>query len=113
MTKCFRLSCPCASRISVALAPIAQEAREFSRKLGLSADLALLERAWSLEVDSLKDVARIVALDNFSLVVETDSHAVMQELSLRRKELARKLNQHLPAPLLRQIHIRIAQTHGR
>ena len=73
----------------MALAPIANEAREFSRKLGLSTDLALLERAWSLEVGGLKDVARIVAIDNASLVVETDSHAVMQEISLRRKELVR------------------------
>jgi hypothetical protein len=97
----------------LALAPIANEAREFSRKLGLSTDLALLERAWSLEVGGLKDVARIVAIDNASLVVETDSHAVMQEISLRRKELVRKLNQHLPAPLLRQIHVRISETHGR
>jgi Dna[CI] antecedent DciA-like protein len=97
----------------LALAPIANEAREFSRKLGLSTDLALLERAWLFEVGGLKEAARIVALNNASLVVETDSHAVMQEVSLRRRELVRKLNQHLPAPLLRQIHVRIAESHGR
>ena len=97
----------------MSLAPIAQEAEEFSRKLGLSSDLAMIERAWSLEMGSLKDLTRIVALDNTALVVEADSHAVMQEVTLRRRELVRKLNKHFPMPLLNQINIRISQYHGR
>jgi hypothetical protein len=97
----------------MALAPIAQEARDFSKKLGLSSDLTMIDRAWSLEMGGLQDVARIVALDNASLVIEADSHAVMQEVSLRRRELVRKLNHHLPAPLLRQIVVRISQHDGR
>ena len=97
----------------MALAPISQEVRDISQKLGLSSDLHMIDRAWSLEIGALQDVARIVALDNASLVVETDSHAVMQEVSLRRKELVRKLNRHLPAPLVRQIVVRISQHYGR
>src|SRR5882724_3838146 len=97
----------------MALAPIAREAREVSKKLGLSSDLSLIERAWRLEIGSLEDVARIVAIDNASLVIEAHSSAVMQELTLRRRELVRKLNNHFPEPLVRQLHIRIAETHGR
>ncbi len=73
----------------------------------------MIDRAWSLEMGGLQDVARIVALDNASLVIEVDSHAVMQEVSLRRRELVRKLNHHLPAPMLRQIVVRISQSDGR
>ncbi len=97
----------------MALAPISLEAHHVSKKLGLSIDLTMIDHAWNLEIGSLKDVVRIVALDNASLVVETDSHTVMQEISLRRKELVRKLNRHLPEPSLRYITVRISQTHGR
>ena len=97
----------------MALAPISQDAHTVSRKLGLSTDLMMIDHAWNLEIGSLRDVARIVALDNASLVVETDSHTVMQEVSLRRKELVRKLNRHLPEPILRYITVRITQSHGR
>jgi hypothetical protein len=97
----------------MALAPIAQDARDISQKLGLSSDLAMIERAWGLEIGALQDVAHIVALDHASLVIEADSHAVMQEVSLRRKELVRKLNHHLPAPMVRQIVVRISQHYGR
>ena len=97
----------------MALAPIAREAEKVTRKLGLSSDLAMIDRAWSLEMGGLKEFARIVAIDNSALVVEADSHAVMQEISLRRRELVRKLNRHFPEPLLNQISIRITQTYGR
>ena len=97
----------------MALAPIASEAREFSQKIGLSADLALLERVWSLEVGALEDVARILALDHGSLIIEADSHVVMQELSLRRKELVRKLNRHLLGFPLHNIAVRLRQDYGR
>jgi hypothetical protein len=97
----------------MALAPIAQEARDVSQKLGLTSDLSMIDRAWSFEIGALQDVARVVALDNASLVIEVDSHSVMQEVSLRRKELVRKLNQHLREPLLRQVVVRLSQHDGR
>jgi hypothetical protein len=97
----------------VALAPIAQEVQTISKKLGLSTDLMILEHAWNKEVGNLREYARIAALDHSFLIVEVDSHSVMQEISLRRKELVRKLNKHLPAPFLEQITVRIAQNHGR
>jgi hypothetical protein len=97
----------------MALAPISLEADHVSKKLGLSTDLTMIDHAWNLEIGNLRDVARIVAIDHASLIVETDSHAVMQELSLRRKELVRKINRHLPEPSLRHITVRITQNYGR
>jgi len=97
----------------VALAPIAQDVHGLSKKLGLSTDLAVIEHAWNLEVGGIREFARISALDNAALVIEVDSSSVMQEISLRRRELIRKLNKHLPEPFLRQITVRISQHHGR
>ncbi len=94
-------------------APIAQEVQQFTRKLGLSSDLAVIEHAWNQEVGNLRDYARIAALDHSALVVEVDSHSVMQEISLRRRELVKKLNKHLPTPFLNQITVRISQPYGR
>jgi hypothetical protein len=96
----------------VALASIAQDVQHFSKKLGLSTDLAIIEHAWNLELGHLRELVRIAALDNASLIVEVESHSVMQEISLRRKELVRKLNKHLPVPFLQHIHVRIQQHHG-
>jgi len=97
----------------VALAPIAQAVQAFSKKLGLSTDLMILGHAWDFEVGRLREFARITALDHDSLVVEVDSHAVMQEISLRRRELVRKLNNHLPNPRVHRIAVRLSQSHGR
>jgi len=94
----------------VALASISQEVQRVSKKLGLSTDLAILEHAWNLEVGNLRESARISAIDHSALVIEVDSHAVMQELTLRRRELVRKLNKHLPGAFLNQIHVRISTT---
>jgi len=96
----------------MAFAPIAQKARELTAKLGLTSDLSMIERAWGIEIGSLQDVARIAALDNGGLVVETDSNVVMQEISLRRRELVRKLNRHLRVPLIRHIVVRLSGSYG-
>ena len=97
----------------MAFAPIAQEVHQFTRKLGLSTDLAVIEYAWDQEVGHLREYARIAALDHSALIVEVDSHSVMQEISLRRRELVKKINKHLPTPFLNQITVRITQSHGR
>jgi len=82
-----------------------------TQQLGLSDNLAQLDRAWEAEVGGLAQLARIVALDRASLVVEADSSPAVQEISLRRKELIRRLNRHFPEEFIKQITIRIAN-HG-
>jgi len=95
------------------LASIGHVLPDFTRKLGLSADLLILERAWVDEAGSMREFARITALDHSSLVIEADSAVVMQEISLRRRELVRKLNRHLPVPFLERITVKISQPDGR
>ena len=97
----------------MALAAIGHTLSNLSKKLGLSSDLLILERAWEEEVGRLQEFAKIAALDHATLVVEVDSNVVMQELSLRRRELIRKLNKHLPVPFIQQITLRIRQHDGR
>ena len=95
----------------MALAHIEHGARRLTQRLGLSENLAQLDRAWEAELGGLAGLARIVALDRASLVVEADSSPAMQELSLRRKELVRRLNRHFPEEFIKHITVRIAQ-HG-
>ena len=85
--------------------------QRITRQLGLSENLAQLDRAWEAELGGMARLARIVALDRASLVVEADSSPAMQEISLRRKELVRRLNRHFPEEFIRQITVRISQ-HG-
>ena len=92
----------------MALASAGQDLPVLSKKIGLSPDLLVLESAWEREIGGLREFAHVTALDNASLVIEVDSAAVMQEISLRRRELVRKINQHLPAPFIQQIHVRIS-----
>lgn len=97
----------------MALASIEQDLRGLTRQLGLSADLSLLDRAWEAEIGTLNARARIAALDRGVLVVEVDTPAVMQEISLRRRELARRLNRHLPSSSIQKISVRISRDYGR
>jgi hypothetical protein len=78
------------------------------QKLGLSSHLAMLDRAWESELGGLAKVVRVVALDRSMLVVEADSSPAMQEISLRRKELVRRLNKHFGETFIEQIMVKVA-----
>jgi hypothetical protein len=84
-------------------------AAHLCRKLGLSEELTLLGRAWEAEAGGLAAMARIVALEQETLVVEVDSSTAHQELSLRRRELVRRINRHFSAPFLKRISLRMAR----
>ncbi|HVO33811.1 MAG TPA: DciA family protein [Elusimicrobiota bacterium] len=88
---------------------VQQGIRKVCDNLGLSEHLLLIERAWDAEMGGWGGLARIVALDNGALIVETASASARQELSLRRPELVRRLNQHLRIPMIRTLTIRVAQ----
>jgi len=66
----------------------------------------LLDRMSTLATQSASASSTV---DRTVLVIETDSHALMQELTLRRKELVRRMNKHLPAPFLTYMNIKISQ----
>ncbi|MFA5975309.1 MAG: DciA family protein [Elusimicrobiota bacterium] len=91
----------------MALSPIQQEVRSFCREKGLSNHLPLLEKAWQAEMGGWDGQARIVALDNFSLIVEVKSSPAMQEINLRRRELVRRLNRYFQKAFLRDISVRM------
>ncbi len=96
----------------MALSPIEGDTQRFCSQVGLNQSLQLLERAWQSELGGLSRMAEIVALDNFALVVEVHSSAAMQEISLRRRELLRRINGYFKDPILRNITVRMAQKHG-
>jgi hypothetical protein len=88
---------------------VQQGTQRLVRQLGLSDNLAMLDRAWQAELGGLSKLARIVALDRSALVVEADSAPAMHEISLRRMELVRRLNKHFPETFISQITVRVAQ----
>lgn len=91
------------------LTPVKDEIQGLSKKLGLTSELAFVERAWDSEIGGLAGCARIVAIDQSQLVVEAASSSAMQEMTLRRKELIRRMNKHFAAPLVRGITVRLAK----
>ena len=90
------------------LNPIERSAKSLTRYLGLSDHLSLIDQAWEAELGGLQKVAKIVALDRDALVVEVASAPAMQELTLRRNELIRRLNRHFPSPVIKCLNLRIA-----
>jgi hypothetical protein len=92
----------------LALAALTQEVKQLTSKLGLTSELAMIDHAWALEMGRLKDLISIVAIDKGTLVLEARSHAAMQEILLRRKELIRKMNQHFASPLFQNLTVRLA-----
>ena len=89
------------------LAHVEHSTRQLTRHLGLSENLELLDRAWETEIGPLSKLARIIAIDKEALVVEVGSAPAMQELSLRRKELLRRINRHFPTPFIKCLTLRI------
>jgi len=90
----------------MALAHIEQGVQRITQQLGLSENLALLDRAWEAELGGLTKLARIIALDHDALVVEVISAPAMQELYLRKKELIRRINRHFPSPFIKWLNLR-------
>lgn len=91
----------------MSLSLIRDQVQKTCRELGLSEHLALLDRAWTSEVGGFASQAHLVAMDRASLVIEVKSAPAMQELSLRRKELIRRLNNHFSFPWIQRISIRL------
>jgi hypothetical protein len=77
------------------------------RQLGIRDDLAVLDHAWSAETGGLAGLAKIVAVDLGTLVIEVASSPAMQEITLRRKELLRRMNGYFKEPFLKDIRVRM------
>jgi len=93
----------------MALAAVQDEIKKVCRKLGLSQNLALLEQAWQSEMGNWGTMAWITALDKGALVIEVKSSPALQEITLRRKELIRRLNKHFPEPFIHYLTVKMAQ----
>ena len=95
----------------MALAALSPVIERFKSQFGLEGSLKVLELAWQNEMGAWGGMVELSALDNGSLVIEARTPSAMQELSLRRKELIRRLNAHFPKPWIRNLSIRLAH-HG-
>jgi len=89
------------------LSALRDDVQTLREQFGLS-ELSLLDHAWETEMGSWSTMARLIALDHQGLVIEVTSAPALQELSLRRQEILRRLNKHFAKPFLRRIQLKIA-----
>lgn len=90
------------------LSHVESQVRGICRQLGLLEDLTSIEQAWSAEMGGWESMAGIAALERGgTLVIEVYSSPALQEITLRRKELVRRLNRHLSRPFIRDIAPRL------
>lgn len=64
------------------------------KQLGLDEKIYTVIQVWDKEVGPLSKFAELEAINKGQLIVEVSSSSVFQEMSLRRKELINKINQH-------------------
>jgi hypothetical protein len=91
----------------MALTVVRDGVESLTRQLKLSTELSVLERAWDMEIGPLGGRARLAALDRKTLVVEVVSSAALQEITLRRRELMRRLNKHFLQPWIEHMTVRM------
>ena len=91
----------------MALAGVTQDIESITRQLKLSTELSVLERAWDAEIGALGGLARLAALDRNTLIVEVASSAALQEITLRKRELMRRLNKHFLQPWIEYMTVRM------
>ena len=78
------------------------------RNLGLDETTFAVMQIWEKELGPLADAARLVAVKKGSLIVEVASSAHFQELTLRRRELINKINQHFGGKkVIKEIKLRL------
>ena len=93
----------------MALASLTPDIQAFSNRFGLQGELRLLEVEWDREMGAWKHQVRLEAIDQESLVIDVQSSVALQELSLRKKEIVRRLNAHFPAPWIKTLTLRMAR----
>jgi hypothetical protein len=63
-------------------------------RLGIDDRLVTVQKIWDKEILSLARYTEIAGMRRGELIVEVSSNAVMHELTLRKRELLDKINQH-------------------
>jgi len=80
------------------------------RELGLNEKMFAVLKIWEKELGPLAKNCEIAKIKKDEIFVEVASNAHLQELTMRRKELIRKINQHFGSEkVLRNIKIQLKQ----
>jgi hypothetical protein len=64
------------------------------RQLGLNEDMYTVLQVWEKELGPLAQQVTLAAIKKGDLIVEVASSAHLQEMTMRRRDLVRKLNQY-------------------
>lgn len=63
-------------------------------RLGIDERLFSVQKIWDKELHNLSGYTEITGIRKGALIVEVASNAVLNELTLRKRELLNKINQH-------------------
>ena len=74
--------------------PASELVNLIKRQLGLDEKMYTVIKVWDKELGPLAKFATLEAINKGQLIVEVTSSSVFQEMSLRKKELVGKINQH-------------------
>ncbi|MFH1368992.1 MAG: DUF721 domain-containing protein [Elusimicrobiota bacterium] len=64
------------------------------RQLGLDEKMFTVLKIWDRELGPLAKHLKIVGVKNGQLIVEAESNVHLQEATVRRREIIKKINQH-------------------
>ena len=95
----------------MAITPGSDVIEFLKKKLGLDEKIMVLPAVWEKVLGPLAAGAEITGIKSGQLLVDVVSSAHFQEITLRRREIINKMNQHFGRErVVRDIKIRIKQT---
>jgi hypothetical protein len=78
----------------VALEPSGGIIEKIKRQLGLDENTHTVFMVWEKELGPLAGGVRLIGFKDGKLMAEADSNVHLQEITLRRKDIIKKINQH-------------------
>ncbi|MDR3275160.1 MAG: DUF721 domain-containing protein [Endomicrobium sp.] len=75
------------------------------KQLGLNEDFFTIEKIWKKEVNI--NGVEISGYKNGTIFAQTQSSVASSELTIRKKDIIKKLNQYLGSPKIKNIKIKI------
>lgn len=94
----------------MALEPTAGIIEALKKQLGLDEDLMALAQVWEREAGALARHAKISGIRKGQIIVDVSSSAHMQELTARKKDIIKKINQHFGSKkIVKDIKIQLGE----
>jgi len=78
------------------------------KKVGFEEDRFAVFSVWEKEMGKESSRVRLVGVKKNSLVVEVDSSVRLHDLTLRKRDILRRVNGHFPVPVISDIQLELS-----